>query len=175
MLMETYRSLGSAQSTPSTRGHLLGDLYKDLDRRLDEDLCPRGNVLLCGELGVTSRTIENWASDHGAQLTVMGDDILTIAWFQTVAKQIDFLIVDGDYLADTEDTVDFCMQVRRALPELRIILISSEVRGHDLTCERMMACDATLKLPISRRCLAGGAEAAIVNHDIFISSRRSWA
>ncbi|OOY03172.1 hypothetical protein BMI87_18770 [Thioclava sp. F28-4] len=78
-------------------------------------------------------------------------------------------MVDGDHLGDIEDTIDFCMRVRRACPSLPMILVSSEMRADDLTCERMQACDATLKVPVSQSRLEHAIKAALQNNAYFLS------
>jgi len=134
-------------------------------------LCPKGLCVLLGERGVSSRPISEWTQNHGATLMIIEEKPLPLDWLRRYAPRLDFLMVDGDYLDDTEETVDFCMQVRRAIPTLPLILLSSEVRGHDLTCERMAACDVTLKTPVQAKMLTQGVEAAYANNAYFHSVR----
>ncbi|AQS47235.1 hypothetical protein BMG03_05035 [Thioclava nitratireducens] len=94
-------------------------------------------------------------------------------WLALHTDEIDVLMVDGDHLGDIEDTIDFCMRVRRACPSLPLILVSSEMRADDLTCERMQACDVTLKVPVSQVRLEGAIQAARQNNACFLS-RRHW-
>lgn len=138
---------------------------------IDKPLCPKGLVLMCGELGRQSRDVQAWTDKMGATLMVVEDQNLPIEWIRSYASRIDFMLVDADYMADTEDTIDFCMTIRRAVPGLPIILLSSDVRSHDFTCERMMACDATLKAPLLQMALTMGVQAAYQNNDYFVQTR----
>ncbi len=142
----------------------LGDL-------IDAPLCPKGLIMMCGEMGALSREVSAWADRMGATLMVVSGDDIPVDWIRSYAPRMDFMLVDSDYLGDPESTVDFCMCVRRAVPQLPIILVSSEVRSHDFTCERMMACDATLKPPLMHRALTMGVQAAYQNNDYFLQSR----
>ncbi len=134
-------------------------------------LCPKGLCVLLGELGPPSALISEWARRIGTTLMVVGSNPLPMDWLQRYAPHLDFMMVDADYLDDTESTVDFCMRVRRATPALPLILLSSEVRGHDMTCERMMACDVTLKSPVHETALTEGIRAAYQNNAYYMTSR----
>ena len=74
-------------------------------------------------------------------------------------------MVDAGYLGDTGETIDFCLQ---ALP---LILLSGEVCGHDLICERMVACDVTPISPVHGHMLTQGVQAAYVNNACCTSER----
>lgn len=150
-------------------------IFEKVDHQLSltprELLCPKGLCVLLGEFGASSRVISEWARKVGTTVMIIGDHPLPMDWLRRYAPHLDFMLVDGDYMDDTEDTVDFCMQVRRATPALPLILLSSEVRGHDLTCERMTACDVTLKNPVQSAALTQGVQAAYQNNAYFLSSR----
>lgn len=174
---ETSKSL-SSRAVPAANAinavqvmRILCDVDHELTMTPQERLCPKGLCVLLGELGSASRPISEWTRKHGATLMVVNDRPLSLDWLRRYAPQLDFLIIDADYMGDTGETIDFCMQVRRATPDLPLILLSSEVRGHDLTCERMMACDVTLKSPVHGHMLTQGVQAAHVNNAYFRSER----
>lgn len=130
----------------------------------------KGLCVLLGELGRSSRPISEWVAKHGATLMVINEKPLSLVWLHRYAHHIDFLMVDADYMDDTEESVDFCMRLRRAIPSLPLIMLSSEVRGHDLTCERMMACDVTVRTPVQAHILSQCVLAAYENHAYFFSN-----
>lgn len=150
---------------------ILCEVDNALNLTPQQRLCPKGLCVFLGELGPASRPISEWTRKHDATLMVINEQPLSLDWLRRYAPQLDFVMVDADYLGDTGETIDFCMQVRRALPSLPLILLSSEVRGHDLTCERMMACDVTLKSPVHGHMLTQGVQAAYVNNAYFTSER----
>ena len=131
---------------------------------VDKPLCPKGLILMCGEMGSLSRDLQDWSERMRAVVMVVSDERMNLDWLRDHAPRLDFLLVDSDYLDDTESTIDFCMQVRRAVPRLPLVLVSSEVRSHDFTCERMMACDVTLKPPLLHTALTLGVQAAYQNN-----------
>lgn len=148
--------------------------YSDgmLHWRADETHCPKGKILVCAEPGAGGgRSIFEWAAHQGAQVILLNRVLTDMTWLARTATQVDYLIVDADFMDDIEDAVDLCLRIRRGLPGLRIILISGEVRGHDLTCERMNACDVTLKGPVTARCLDLGAHVARESHGKFMNQR----
>ncbi|MBL4918783.1 hypothetical protein [Szabonella alba] len=150
-------------------------IFEKVDHQLSltpqDQLCPKGLSLFLGELGPPSRVISDWALRHGTTLMVIGYQPLPMDWLQRYAPHLDFMMVDADYMDDTEGTVDFCMRVRHATPRLPLLLLSSEVRGHDLTCERMMACDVTLKSPMQELALTEGIRAAYQNNAYYLTAR----
>ncbi|NPD17276.1 hypothetical protein HOY34_18985 [Xinfangfangia sp. D13-10-4-6] len=138
---------------------------------VDAPLCPKGLILMCGQMGSLSRDLGDWADRMRAVVMVVSENSMTLDWLRAYAPKLDFLLVDSDYLGDTESTIDFCMKVRRATPRLPIVLVSSEIRSHDFTCERMMACDVTLKPPLLHTALTLGVQAAYQNNDYYQTSR----
>ncbi|WP_126978651.1 hypothetical protein [Frigidibacter oleivorans] len=147
------------------------DLYRQADDYLDAALLPKGMVVMCGEAGRPAAELSFLVQREQARLAIVEEEGLSTEWIAANASRIDFLVVDADYMGDVTDTVDFCLRVRRAAPELPMVLISSEVRGDDLTCERMMACDVTLKLPLTQSKLQTGIRTAFQNHAYFLNSR----
>ncbi|WP_124084972.1 hypothetical protein [Pseudogemmobacter humi] len=140
------------------------------DRLIDAPLCPKGLILMCGEMGSMSRDLSEWADRMRAVVMVVSEKRMTMDWLREYAPRLDFILVDSDYLGDTETTIDFCLQVRRAVPSLPVVLVSSEVRSHDFTCERMMACDVTLKPPLLQTALTMGVQAAYQNNEYYNSA-----
>lgn len=135
-------------------------------RRMDNaDLCPKGLSVLLADSDAASVSYREWVAQMGGNLMVVSESEPPMQWVLKYADKLDFLLVDSDYIGDVEDTVDFCIQLRRAKPGLKIILISSEVRDDDFTTERMMACDATLKAPFSESRLRQAVAAAQRNND----------
>lgn len=135
-------------------------------------LCPRGLSLFCGEFDSNAFSYREWLAQLGGDLMVVSEPDLDTQWLRKYAELVDYLVVDSDFIGDVEDAVDFCMRVRRAAPQLPLLLISSEVRGDDLTAERMMACDVTLKFPLNEAQFGRGLSAAKQNNAHF---RRSLA
>lgn len=134
------------------------------------ELCPRGLSLYCGEFDSSAFSCREWLAQLGGDLMVVSEPALDTSWLIKYAELVDYLIVDSDFIGDVEDAVDFCMRVRRAAPHLPLVLVSSEVRGDDLTAERMMACDVTLKFPLNEEQFVRGVTAAMRNNAQFRQS-----
>lgn len=131
------------------------------------ELCPRGLSLYCGEFDTSALSCREWLAQLGGDLMIVSEPALDTGWLLKYAELVDYLIVDSDFIGDVEDAVDFCIRVRRAAPQLPLVLISSEVRGDDLTAERMMACDVTLKFPLNEEQFVRGVIAAQRNNAQF--------
>ncbi|MPQ96199.1 hypothetical protein [Thioclava sp. JE_KL1] len=134
-------------------------------RRLLSKRC----IVYCGEPGLIRDELAQICEHEGARLLSCSEGELPGAWLALHTEEIDILVVDGDYLGEMEDTIDYCMRVRRACPSLPVILVSSEMRADDLTCERMQACDVTLKAPVSQVRLEKAVITARQNNAFFLS------
>ena len=80
-----------------------------------------------------------------------------------ILREANICFVDADCMDEVEDTVSFCLGIRNFEPNVKIVIVSSEVRGHDLTAERAAICDATLKSPLSAYAVSEGIRAANIN------------
>lgn len=135
-------------------------LSTEMQQIENNDLCPKGLSVLCSDFDDQSLFYREWVASAGGNLMVATDESPSIDWFVSYADCLDFVLLDSDWIGDVEDTVDFCLRLRRAAPGLPIILISSDVREDDFTAERMMACDATLRAPTSEARLLEAIRAA---------------
>lgn len=169
-MLHIFPSSLKARPARSEFVHILAHEALKVDdfARRGAGLLPKGRVVLCGDASSSEGELQGFIHRQNARLTIVSDDALTVDWLHENAGDIDVLVVDADFLGDIEDTIDFCIRVRRAAPQLPLILLSSEMRGNDYTCERMMACDATLKLPISDTTLTTGLQAAYENNRYFV-------
>ncbi|MCF2872021.1 hypothetical protein L0664_13175 [Octadecabacter sp. G9-8] len=107
--------------------------------------------------------IADWAGqDIGLVLAVRSEEA---SWkeVQSIIDRADVYFVDADFMGDLEDTVDYCLRLRNHAPNIPLILISSEVRGHDLTAERSAICDVTLKPPLTKAIIQNGLSTAYQN------------
>ena len=138
---------------------------------LDTSLLPSGNVVMCGENGSASTLIRKLVRAEGALLHHVGDSRRDLQWIHQNAADIDIVIVDADFMGDVGDTIEYCMRLRRMLPDMPVVLIASEVRGDDFTCERMGACDVTLKSGFSRSRLEQAILTAYRNNAYYQKSR----
>ncbi len=108
------------------------------------------------------KSIDAWADNTGNTVVAMSPDEnwQTIQSFLLIAK---ICFVDADLMGDLEETISFCLQLRNFDPSVKIIMVSSQVRGHDLTAERAAICDATLKSPLTIAAVNEGVSAAKTN------------
>ncbi|TNE94678.1 MAG: response regulator [Rhodobacteraceae bacterium] len=136
-------------------------------------LLPKRCIIFCGDSPMLSSEIGQICKREDAELLVCSEGLLATSWLALHSEEIDVLMVDGDYLGEIEDTIDFCLRVRRASPALPVILVSSEMRADDFTCERMQACDVTLKSPISEVRLKNAIRAARQNNAFFLSRQQN--
>ena len=118
-------------------------------------------------------TISSWADYSGQTLIPMSP--ADVSWSATgsALDLVDLCFVDTDFMDDVEDAISFCVDFRDHAPNIQLILISSEVRGHDLTAERAAICDATIKSPLTERIIKAGVAAADNNFNQRLSVPRA--
>lgn len=149
--------------SPTARSAAMGASIK-IGKLVDAPLCPKGLILMCGEYGCNTEELNTWAERMRAQVMVIPRSAIQLNWIKKSASRLDFMVVDGDHLGDSGAMIDLCQEIRRALPKLPLVLLSSAVRAHDFTSERMLACDVTLKPPLLHSALTLGVQAAYQNN-----------
>ena len=172
-LQTPNRAKGSSMGFPlfGIPQSLHSALAERAELALKRELLTKGCVVFCGAQGASELETRKLARKEQASFLAVSEEDLSTAWLAEHVDEIDVLMVDGDYLGDIEDTVDFCLQVRRAAPGLPLVLISSEMRGDDFTCERMQACDVTIKSGFAQERLGAAIRAAYENNAYFLASR----
>ncbi|MDE3239797.1 MAG: hypothetical protein KGN33_12625 [Paracoccaceae bacterium] len=77
---------------------------------------------------------------------------------------IDVLVIDGSNEPSAERLVDFCMETRRTVPSMPLLLVSRWIRLTDLSRERAPICDASIHIPCGRSSIMEALAAAVENH-----------
>lgn len=167
------KARGASRSFPpiGACNSLHESLAERAERVVAQRLLPKGGIVMCGESDAVAVEGQRLATQERANFLTVPEEELSVDWLAEHAGEIDVLLVDADYLGDVEDTVDFCLRVRRGCASLPIILISSEIRGDDFTCERMHACDVTLRNSVSRIRLENAIRTAFENNAYYLASR----
>lgn len=80
------------------------------------------------------------------------------------------LLIGIDYFVDLEAAIDALALFRITVPSQPIVMASRSFGRLDLSCERAMIADASIRLPVSRPELALALGAAVTNHR-FVRSR----
>lgn len=161
---------GRSRGVHAAHQSLQAKLFDQVDVVIASGTSLPSRVFFFGDIAVGAG-LWDWAACQGAELVLRNSAVLSSQWVVDNAHTFDCMVVDAEFLPDLEDTVDFCMSVRQAVPELPIVLISTQVRDSDLSSARMMACDATVKWPASTRALTEGTRAAMSNHRQFLAAR----
>ncbi|MDD7972458.1 hypothetical protein [Roseinatronobacter alkalisoli] len=98
-----------------------------------------------------TQDMQNWVYDIlRVNIMAVSYSDRALEWLKSSAMKLDFVIVDVEHLGGVHQALNFCLAIRAALPDLKIILISDEVAGDDFGSERKPVCDGTLMKPISQ-------------------------
>ena len=88
---------------------------------------------------------------NGLQAALLNADAseMAVGLLQARAGELDTLVIDEDFFGSPEATADACTQLRRIMPDLRIIAIATEIWGHGAQqntsiLEMLGLCNATL-------------------------------
>ena len=141
-----------------------------MERLEVNELCPKGLSFFCGVLDTTSMVYRMWVAELGGNLGVVETPEQIVEALARYKGEVDFALIDMEACGDVSATIDLCVYIRNASPEVTIILVSSEVSTDDYTAERMMACDATLRAPVSSKRLVDAIGAGHRNNAFF----RAW-
>ncbi len=136
------------------------------------NLCPKGLTMLCGQLGERSESLTGWIARMGGNLMVVDGLTLPDMWLGKYAYRMDFCLIDGDANPDLGHTIDVCLRMRTLVPDLPLILLSSQVSSDDLTSERAAICDVTLRTPLTYASFARGVNCATHNNAFYKNRRQ---
>lgn len=110
--------------------------------------------------------LARWAGPENCLVVAPSNEDVSWRQIRSLVDQAGLCFVDADFLGDVERTVDLCLRIRNYVPDMKLILISSEIRGHDLTAERSAICDATLKAPLSESMVEAAVLVAQAHQDL---------
>jgi hypothetical protein len=77
------------------------------------------------------------------------------------------LIIEIDGLGGITAVIDQLMDLRKRVPEIPVIVVTSEIQSSDYSTERLAICDVTLREPVWHALLEIGLGEAIVNNMVW--------
>lgn len=155
------------QSPPATRSNwdsrhsphsLRSDRFFDLDVEPDDVVVLVGNKL-------------DWVSEiliREGFKTYRIDRLEFIKSNKLGDVKVSHLIVDLDYLGGIEKSVGGLRRIRDSWPDIVVVLLSSDFRSDDVSCDRLAVGDVCLKHPVGLASLEFGLmEASRVNNRVW--------
>ncbi|MEQ8431148.1 MAG: hypothetical protein RIE24_01400 [Silicimonas sp.] len=141
-----------------------------------KSICPKGLSFYCGAVDSTAEIYRMWVAQSGGNLGLLETPEAMVEALLRFPGEVDFVIVDVDSFGDVGEAIDLCLYVRNSSPDVTLILVASEVSNDDFTAERMMACDATLRAPVSAGRMREAIQAGHQNNARFVAWREErWA
>ena len=139
-------------------------------------ICQKGLSFFCGSVDGTAEIYRMWVAQSGGNLGLLETPEAMVEALLRFPGEVDFVMVDVDSFGDVGEAIDLCLYVRNASPDVPLILIASEVSADDFTAERMSACDATLRAPVSAGRMRAAIQAANQNNARYQAWREErWA
>lgn len=90
-----------------------------------------------------------WLGTQGITCERYGDLACLLNGARNDLRGWSMLLLAVDDLGGITAVIDDLLALRRHAPDLPVLLFSTEVRGDDLSTDRLMLCDATLRLPVT--------------------------
>lgn len=122
-------------------------------------------------VGDTLDPVARLLSGHGLSTIKLPSiaDIRSSSWN---GVRISHLLIDIDKLGGIQSAIDDLRRIRDQLPELVVLLVSRDFASDDLSCDRLAACDVSLRAPVSLASLEFGlTEASLVNNRVWRKRR----
>jgi len=132
--------------------------------------CPRGLSLFFGRAGGVSSCVNDWFRWMGGNLLLTDLESTSERWLRRSVHRVDYCLVDESSIGDVGEVVEQCLFLRRAVPNMPLLLLSSSVKEDDFSTERMAICDATLRTPMTRAAFCHGLHAAKRNNIRYLRS-----
>lgn len=132
--------------------------------------CPRGKTVFFGRRGYVSDCMDEWIGLMGGSVTYAEEAGAGEDWLRRLAPRLDFILVDESAAEDIRQLVEHCLFLRRALPEVPLLLLSPSVKGDDFGTERMAICDVTLRTPLSQAAFVRALRMARSNNRRYVGS-----
>ncbi|MEO3480734.1 hypothetical protein AAFO90_24180 [Phaeobacter sp. CAU 1743] len=124
-----------------------------------------------GPCGVTFVDLTDAVSASGSTLVRFTSLMDLIAMNGVARPQIDRLFVDVDGLGGIEAIIDDLLDLRRFLPRLPVVLISSEFSRDEFDLTRVSVCDCSLKAPLSQASVDYAIVQSRVNNMVWVKKK----
>ena len=152
------------------------NLSTSMEKVEGKPICQKGLSFFCGSVDGTAEIYRMWVAQSGGNLGLLETPEAMVEALLRFPGEVDFVMVDVDSFGDVGEAIDLCLYVRNASPDVPLILIASEVSADDFTAERMSACDATLRAPVSAGRMRAAIQAANQNNARYQAWREErWA
>ncbi len=116
--------------------------------------------------------IRNWLQHYG-QVTDSYDCIgEAVQDIESKSETWSYVLVQIDDFGGIDVVIDALLLLRRAAGNCPVILLSSETVSDDLSSERLVLCDATLRLPLSLTRFESGLVEAMFNNSTWQNRKR---
>jgi CheY-like chemotaxis protein len=146
---------------PSSVPPLEASVWKSF---LGQDKSPKsGRVGFAAQVNDESYRIAEDLADEGYEVHLSSDTDAVLNSIEDNPNEWDILILDLDQYSDHGSAVDDLLVFRSVCEETIVVLLSSDVSRDDLSLERMVVTDVTLRKPLSKRRFMSGLVSAHEN------------
>ncbi len=164
LLLRVVRS-----NPPPDWASLLDRLRHKTDELLSRGSVPdmaTPSVAICADPESSLGFHEGWLTATSFSCRAAKQILCSMLKLRRAPAGASILLVDLDQFDDLDDTVQAMIDLRRAVPDLVVIVASHAFGGTDLSLTRAPIADASVKLPVSRGTLGRAIAAAQANHRV---------
>lgn len=133
-------------------------------------------IAVCASgLGDTSEIVHMIEFKLGYKCTVLTDCQSSPEKLVHIAKTHDLALVNVSAINDADCIIDLGFKLRQIVPDLPVVLMSSQFQSSDFSTERFAICDASLRLPTGSATLQAAIQAALTNHARYTTRAQQMA
>ena len=103
-----------------------------------------GSALILSHGDKSSTVLRGHMAGLGFHVREAASDEVTTDWLARQPVRFGVCILDADFMGDEGETLDLCLRLRQADPQVRILLIDVNPTAQDTTAEAMGLCDGRL-------------------------------
>jgi hypothetical protein len=124
-------------------------LWSCVTRHFDAQPMPHQRVLLLGFDGMGLMQLHDLLAQLNVTICTGTASLHMLTVDRAQLRHVDVVVLNLDAFGDVDHAVETLRRFRARIPEMAIVLISSEVRADDFGPERAPICDVTLRAPAS--------------------------
>lgn len=137
-------------------------LWQQFDQRTTEKPLSRARVLLMGFAPAALSRMREELHSAGVRMVASCPSVKQLDNVVGMGLSFNLVVVNGDAFTDIDNAVDNLICFRCSAPHVRVLFVSTEVKGDDFGSDRRAICDATVRAPVSADRLRAGVRAALM-------------
>lgn len=164
-------AVASTSYAPRDEASLASDLFGRFGRKSANTALEGYTLLVLGAKPECLQYFRGWMNDFGGVTIRVQKHEEALTWLKRNPAAKAMLLINSDALEDVDALCDIGFALRAAVPDLPLIVTSSNVAASDFSTLRMHLCDVTLKAPASESSFKQACLAALANNAFYLERK----